>query len=315
MSGAARESQRETRAWLRILSAEGVGLQTARNLVRRFGSATRVIAASRSDLGRVMKVGSVASDHLYKSMRRSDPHSESRWLKRNGGGMVAFGDSSYPTLLVPCPDAPAVLRFRGELPRHGTPCVAVVGARRATSYGLRMAAMITTGLVEHGCWIVSGGARGIDAEVHRTAVRLGGRTACVLGSGLAEPYPPEHAGLFDRIVEHGGSVISQFSTRQQPRPGLFPRRNRVISGMSHAVVVVEARRRSGALITARLAVDEHGRDAMMVPGPADASSSAGCHLAMQEGWAHLVTSASDVLRVLEEDYSASVAISTAASRR
>lgn len=305
-----RESQREDQAWLRILSADGIGLHTAQGLVRGFGSASMAIASSRTDLARVMRIGSAAADQMYKSLRRSDPRSESRWLGRHGGGMVVFGDKSYPALLVPCPDAPAVLRIRGELPPLGTPCVAVVGSRRATSYGLRMAAMITSGLVDRGCCVISGGARGIDAEVHRTALRLGGRTVCVLGSGLAEPYPPEHSGLFDRIVSNRGAVVSQFRNRQQPRPGLFPRRNRVISGMSHAVVVVEARRRSGALITARLAVDEHGRDAMVVPGPADASSSAGCHAAVQEGWAHLVTDASDVLRVLEEDYSASAAIST-----
>ena len=306
------ENEREQQAWVRILAADGIGLATARTLVRGFGSACRVITARREELVRVLGLGASAADAVHEAIRCSNPAVESRWLRRRKGRLVPFGDSCYPSLLVACPDAPGLLRCQGSLPGHGVPCIAVVGSRRATSYGLRMAAMITAGLVEHGCWVVSGGARGIDAEVHRTALRLGGRTACVLGSGLAHPYPSEHRGLFDRIVEHEGCVLSQFTCRQKPRPGLFPRRNRIVSGMSHAVVVVEAARRSGALITARVAVEEHGRDAMVVPGAADSASSGGCHAAVQDGWAHLITSAADVIRLLEEDYSAARALNTVA---
>lgn len=279
------------------------------------GSAQGVVRAGAAALQDAIGMNPAMARRLHRSIQRARPAREQRWLERHGGRLVPFGDPSYPALLVNCCDAPSMLRCRGSMPEHAAPAVSIVGSRRASAYGLRMAARLTTGLVEQGCWVVSGGARGIDAEVHRTALRLGGRTVAILGSGVACPYPPEHAGLFERIVEHGGAVLSEFSIHQEPRPGLFPRRNRVISGMTHAVVVVEAARRSGALITARVAVEEHGRDAMVVPGPADASSSAGCHQAVRDGWAHLVCSADDVLDVLRNDYSAAAALSSGASRR
>ena len=132
-------------------------------------------------------------------------------------------------------------------------------------------------------------------------VRCGGKTVVVLGSGLACRYPPEHESLFDAVLEHGGALVSELPVHQSPRPRYFPMRNRIISGLSLGVVVIEAPIRSGAMITARLAVESHGRDAMMVPGPCGDLSYSGCHLAIQQGWAHLVTESNDVLAVLLQD--------------
>lgn len=270
------------------------------------GSALKVVNAPASSLGRVRGIGPRRSRALHRAIRRVDLRSEERWLERHEGRFVSFDHGDYPRLLAQCPDPPGALRLRGVLPPEGTPCIALVGTRRATAYGLRMAGRVSQGLLEAGCWLVSGGARGIDAEVHRTALRCGGRTLVILGNGLADPYPPEHAGLYDSVVDEGGGVLSETSIRQPPRPGLFPRRNRIISGLSLAVVVIEAPMRSGAMITARLAVEEHGRDAMAMPGHADALASAGCHHAIRSGWAHLVTSADDVLESLMLDYNAAL---------
>jgi len=300
--------EHEYASWCRLLATDGIGLETARRLVGSMGSAAVVCAADLKQWNLVPGMNRASAMKLQRSIARTNLRSETRWLQGHGGSHVPFGCIDYPHLLIPCPDPPGMLRCRGQLPELDCPCVAVVGTRRATSYGLRQAARLTRGLVEQGCCVISGGARGIDAEVHRTALRLGGRTVVVLGSGLARPYPPEHEGLFERVVDHGGAIVSEVHVHQPPRPGLFPRRNRVISGISHAVVMVEAPHRSGAMITARLAVEEHGRDAMSVPGPADSATSAGCHRAIREGWAHLVTSAEDVVECMRSDYSASRAM-------
>ena len=171
----------------------------------------------------------------------------------------------YPASLSPIPDPPSLLRYLGDPAVLSTPCIAIVGTRRCTAMGLRQAGRFAQGLVEAGCTIVSGGARGIDGEAHRATLRFGGRTVAVLGGGLGCPHPIEHESMFESIAASGG-----------------------------------------AMITARTAVEEHGIDAMTVPGPADSWPSSGCHHAVQEGWAHLVTSPGDVMRLLEEDYSSRV---------
>lgn len=291
-------------AWKRLLSCRGIGLSMAKQLVSSFGSARSAASADRQGLQCIGGLNRGAAGTLHRELACCRSDAEERWFKKNGGRHIVFGFSGYPSLLSPTPDPPAMLRCRGSLPPEDAACVALVGTRSATSYGLRQAARITAGLIECGFWVVSGGARGIDAEVHRTAIRFGGRTVVVLGSGLAHPYPREHVGLFEQVVDRGGAVLSEVSIHQAPRPGLFPRRNRIISGISHAVVMIEAPCRSGAMITARLAVEEHGRDAMAVPGAADSHMSSGCHMAIRNGWAQLVTSAEDVVQVLQGDYTA-----------
>mgnify|MGYP001960914936 CR=1 FL=1 len=292
-------------AWKRLLSCRGIGLSMAKRLVGSFGSAAAAVSADAGRLERIAGVSERTAKALHREIARSRLDEEEGWLVRNGGRHIVFGFSGYPSLLCPTPDPPPMLRCRGSLPPEGAPCVAIVGTRSATAYGLRQAARITAGLIERGFSVVSGGARGIDAEVHRTAIRFGGRTIVVLGSGLACPYPSEHAGMFEQVIAHGGAILSEVSVHQSPRPGLFPRRNRIISGISHAVVMVEAPCRSGAMVTARLAVEEHGRDAMAVPGAADSHMSAGCHMAIRNGWAQLVTSSEDVVEALRGDYTAS----------
>ena len=221
--------------------------------------------------------------------------------------LVRRGSCGYPHLLAAIPDPPETLRVRGALPgsaaRWDAACLAIVGSRRPTAYGRRQGDRFARFFAERGFDIVSGGARGIDAVAHRSALAMGGRTTVVLGGGLGRVYPPEHAALFDEIVAAGGCVTSEVPDHTPPRPGLFPRRNRIVSGLSLGVLVIEAASRSGALITARLAVEEHGRDVLAIPGRLDDPSSAGCLRMLAEGWAALVRSPEEALEALEGAHS------------
>jgi DNA processing protein len=223
---------------------------------------------------------------------------EKQEVEQCGAVIVAMEDEGYPQLLKHIPDPPPMLYVRGEIRKTDALSLAVVGARRCTQYGRDQADRLSALCAEAGLCIVSGGAYGIDATAHRAAMRVKGRTMAVLGSGLARPYPEVHAELFDAIVDGQGAVVSELPMTTPPAAENFPRRNRIISGMALGVLVVEAATRSGALITARLAVEDHGREVMAVPGRVDSMASAGCHKAIREGWATLVTSAADVLDAL-----------------
>ena len=208
---------------------------------------------------------------------------------------VVNGDAGFPLRLVCIPDPPAQLWVRGSpahLPGFAQPSIAIVGSRSATRDGLDAARRIATGLARAGVVIVSGLARGIDAVAHQSAVDAGGCSVAVLGSGLSRMYPPEHGALADRMLRTG-AVISEYEPDTPPHPGLFPRRNRLVSGLADAVLVVEAPERSGALITAGAALDQ-GKDVFVVPGRVAFNRNRGGHLLIRDG-ARLVDSESDLL--------------------
>lgn len=205
-------------------------------------------------------------------------------------------DPDYPELLREISDPPPALAVRGDASVLARPCVAVVGARAATAYGLRVARGLARDLAAQGFAVVSGLALGIDAAAHEGALEAGGITVAVFASGLDRVHPARHRALAARIVAAGGALLTEFAPGTPPLRGHFPRRNRLISGLARAVVVVEARLRSGSLITARHAL-EQGREVLAVPGPVDAPTSAGTNELLRHGAAPLLD-ADDVRRAL-----------------
>ncbi|MEX0887156.1 MAG: DNA-processing protein DprA [Phycisphaeraceae bacterium] len=293
----------ERDAMLRLLLTPGMGAVRIGRCVAAFGSATATLGASTDRLAEAMRCGGQQAGKLRSAMhdaqREADSAREREAAAAADVQIIALGETGYPRLLEHIPDAPPLLWVRGELREDDALALAMVGSRRCTLYGREQAERFAYQCAHAGLCIVSGGAYGIDAAAHRGALKAGGRTIAVLGSGLENPYPREHHELYDEIAQRG-AVVSEFPMVTPPAAENFPRRNRIISGLALGVLVVEAANRSGAHITARLCVEEHGRELMAIPGRVDAPTSAGCHKMIREGWAKLVTNAADVLDGLGE---------------
>lgn len=219
-------------------------------------------------------------------------------IRQAGFGLVCLTDSSYPRLLRAAPDPPWLLTIWGRLEPDDALALAIVGSRRATHYGLEMSRRLAASLSAAGLTIISGLARGVDAAAHRGALDDGGRTIAVLGSGLRNVYPREHRRLAEQIAERG-AVVSEFDLDEPPHARNFPRRNRIITGMSLGTLVVEATLKSGSLVSARIAM-EQDREVYAVPGPAHSANSAGVHALIRDG-AKLTTEAGDVLEELRPE--------------
>lgn len=282
-------------AALQLMLIPGVGPYTHAALLNAFGTPSRVLARPAEELQRVAGIGPATaarfSDPQYRQvagemLQRCDELNIQLLLKR---------DAAYPPGLAEMVDAPPLLFVRGRLKNQDQLAVAIVGARRCTAYGRKQAERLSGGLARAGVTVVSGLARGIDGAAHRAALAAGGRTLAVLATGVSEIYPPEHADLALEITRCG-ALVSEFPLHQKPRPGLFPQRNRIISALSIGVIIVEATRNSGALYTARHAM-EQGREVFAVPGPIDSIASEGCHELIRDG-ATLVRSVDDVLEGL-----------------
>ncbi|MBN9347620.1 MAG: DNA-processing protein DprA [Devosia sp.] len=273
-------------AWLRLIRTPNVGPQTFRQLINRTGSAEAAIDALPG-LARRVGVGAAVPSV-------GEAEDEIAALHKLGGRLVASGDPDYPPLLAHISPAPPLLSVIGGERLDLKRTVAIVGARNASAAGKRMTEMLARDLGEQGFTIVSGLARGIDAAAHTASLATG--TLAVLAGGMDQIYPDENIPLSRRIVEHGGMLLSEMPLGWQPRAQDFPRRNRLVSGTSLGVVVVEAAKRSGSLITARLALEQN-REVFAVPGsPLDQRSEGGNHL-IQQG-ARLVTGAADIVEAL-----------------
>lgn len=256
----------------------------------RVGSPAEVFRASARTLA------AAVGDALAAAIRSFDHASavagQRAAAERVGARLVTLDDAAYPAGLTASPPAPPYLFVRGSLVREDALATAIVGSRRASHYGLRMAERLASDLAVRGVTVVSGLARGVDTAAHRGALSAGGRTVAVLGSGVDVVYPPESAGLAAQIAG-AGAVVSQFPMGTAPLPGHFPLRNRVIAGLATGTVVVEAAERSGALITARLAA-EMGREVYAVPGNVSSPQSEGTNRLIQDG-AKLVRDWEDVV--------------------
>jgi DNA processing protein len=281
---------------LALALVPGLGPRLTAALLDRFGSAAAARRVTAEQLRDIPHIGAKTADALAPALRNVDLDAELRLLERHGVRPVPLGYKGYPPPLAGLTNPPPLLYFRGEWTAADSTAVGIVGSRSCTAYGRRLAEGIARGLVRAGFTVVSGLARGIDGAAHRAALGAGGRTVAVLAGGLSEIYPPEHADLANEVAGRG-CLLTETPMTVAPQPGMFPARNRIISGLSRAVVVVEANARSGALITARHAL-EQGREVFAVPGPVDSAASAGC-LALIRTGARLVRSADDILEDLK----------------
>jgi DNA processing protein len=286
----------EVRDLLLLHLVPGLGQRRTAALLERFGSARGVLKATVTQLASVPFVADKLAAAIDEVRRGTALDDELRRLEKHGVRLLALGMPDYPELLSHLTDPPHLLYYRGGLEKRDGKAVAVVGSRHCTGYGQRAAEHIAAGLVRAGYTVVSGLARGIDGVAHRAALQAGGRTVAVLAGGLSRIYPPEHAALA-KEVEASGALISEASMDMEPLPGTFHARNRLISGLALAVVVVEANEKSGALITVRHALDQ-GRTVCAVPGPIDSPASAGTNELIRQG-AVLVRGVEDVLEELE----------------
>jgi DNA processing protein len=280
---------------VRLALVTGVGPRLRKALLDAFGTAGDVFAAAPSDLRRVPGIGAELARRIRAAKDEIDVQSEIDLCAAGNIRILTDHDDDYPRALREIHDPPAILFVRGQILPPDALAVAIVGARHATHYGITQAERLAGSLARAGLTIVSGLARGIDAAAHRGALAAGGRTLAVLGSGLLNLYPPEHAELADEVVA-GGALISEHPPHSPPLAGAFPQRNRIITGMSLGVLVVEASTHSGALISARHAM-EQGREVFAVPGRIDSRTSRGCHALIRDG-AKLVETADDVLEEL-----------------
>lgn len=281
---------------LALALVPGLGPKLTAALLAAFGSPAAARKATAAQLRGIPHIGEKLSASLAAALREVDIQSELDLLDRHGVTPIPLGFPGYPPPLAALTNPPPLLYFRGEWTEADATAVAVVGSRGCTGSGKRLAEQIARGLVRAGITVVSGLARGIDGAAHRGALDAGGRTVAALAGGLSEIYPPEHADLAAEVAGRG-ALVTETPMTVAPQPGMFPARNRIISGLSRAVVVVEANARSGALITARHAL-EQGREVFVVPGAVDSPASAGCLELIRSG-ARLVRSADDILEDLK----------------
>lgn len=272
----------------------GIGPARLRMLIEAFGDVERAWHAPAEALARV-GLDRRSLENLLETRARVDLDREVRRVAAVGAHILTWEDEGYPKLLAEIPDPPPVLYVRGELKPEDGWAMAVVGTRRASTYGREVTRRLVTVLAQSGVTIVSGLARGIDAVAHQAALEAGGRTIAVLGCGIDLVYPPEHRELARRIAAQG-VLVTEYPPGTPPEPGNFPPRNRIISGLSLGILITEAGRDSGALITADYAA-EQGRDVFAVPGSILSAGSAGTNRLIQDG-AKPVLDAADILQEL-----------------
>jgi DNA processing protein len=281
---------------LALALVPGLGPKLTAALLARFGSAAAARRATAAELRTIPHIGEKLADSLALALGTVEIEPELRLMEEHNVRAVPLGHPGYPARLADLAGPPPLLYFGGDWSVADENAIGIVGSRSCTSYGLRVATQLARELARAGYTIVSGLARGIDAAAHRGAMEGGGRTVAALAGGLSRIYPPEHAPLADEISTGRGCLLTETPMGMDPQAAMFPARNRIISGLSRAVIVVEANARSGALITARHAADQ-GREVYAVPGPVDSQASAGCHELLRKG-ARLVRSADDVIEDL-----------------
>ena len=290
--------------WIALNMVPGVGPRAATKLLERFGSADAVFHARRTEL-ESLRLRPDTIESIIKREFHSKAEQELERVKEAGGDVLILDDGSYPDLLREIDDPPPVLYVKGDWQAcFDQPSVGLIGSRTCSTYGENASEMLARDLASRGLTVTSGLARGIDTAAHRGAIRGQGRTIAVMGTGLDNVYPRENAGLTREILDSGGCLVTQFPLGTPPLKDNFPYRNRIISGLSHGVLIVEASERSGSLITARLAT-EQGREVMAVPGNITSGNSFGTNYLIKSG-AKLVQQWQDVVAEFPPDIAASI---------
>lgn len=277
---------------LALAAVKNVGPSRLRKLIQIFGTPADVFKAKLSELVRVSGVSENTAREIKANRHQEEAAQELQNIKKHNVEVVTIWDENFPPLLKNIYDPPVILYYCGTLEQNDRYAIGIVGARRPTAYGLTTAETLAKELASRGITIVSGLAVGIDSSAHRGTLQGGGRTIAVLGSGLDRLYPPESKPLARKIVKQG-AVVSEFPLGTKPEAGNFPRRNRIISGLSLGVVIIEAAQKSGALITAEFAT-EQGREVFVVPGNITSTKHVGSHQLIKQG-AKLVQSVDDIL--------------------
>jgi len=281
------------RDWVALNMTPGIGPRAAAKLLERFGSAAAVYRATRAELEKVRLLPE-AVDNIIARDTHDRAEGEIEAVRKLGGDILILDDGVYPALLREIYDPPITLYVKGAWSEClDQPCVAIVGSRRCSTYGQNSASMLARDLAQRGVTIVSGFARGIDAAAHRGAIEGGGRTVAVVGTGIDQVYPRDHKKLADEVLASGGAIVSQFPLTTPPVSENFPYRNRIISGLSLGVIVVEAAENSGSLITARLAIEQN-REVFAVPGNITSRNSFGTNYLIKGAGAKLIQQWQDV---------------------
>ncbi|MEO5860719.1 MAG: DNA-processing protein DprA [Pyrinomonadaceae bacterium] len=290
--------------WISLNMTPGVGPRAATKLLERFGSASAVFDARRTEL-ESLRIRPETIESIMKKEFHDKALEEFERVKKAGGDILILDDGSYPDLLRQIDDPPITLYVRGDWQAClEQPCVGVIGSRNCSTYGKNSSEMLSRELAARGITIVSGLARGIDTSAHRGAIEAKGRTIGVLGTGLDSVYPKENARLAEEILDKGGALFTQFPLGTPPLKDNFPYRNRIISGLSLGVLIVEASERSGSLITARLAMEQN-REVMAVPGNITSGNSFGTNYLIKAG-AKLVQQWQDVVAELPSEIAAAI---------
>lgn len=306
---AANETRREELlAHIALLQVEGLGITGINRLLTHYGSARAVLDCGQPAPHCLQGLGRRARQNLAQFLagpRQGAAWQLARqslaWLARNHAEIILRGDTSYPEMLTEISDAPPLLFLRGDSRSLSQPGIAIVGTRKPSALGRRFAAQLAAELGAAGFTVCSGLALGIDAEAHRGALQANARTIAVMATGVDHIYPASHRSLAEAICAHG-ALLSEMPLGTPAVPGLFPRRNRLVSGLCQGVVVIEAGLPSGTLHTANFAAEQN-REVFAVPGAVNNVQARGCHQLLREG-AHLVESAADVLAVLGAHVSA-----------
>jgi DNA processing protein len=289
--------------WIALNMTPGVGPRVTARLLEHFGSAEAIFDAPRRELA-LLRLTPDAIECIANRELHERAEAEIESVRKLGAEILVLDDGVYPSLLRETYDPPVVLYLKGKWSAClDGPCVAIVGSRRCSTYGQNAALMLSRELAQRGVTIISGMARGIDAAAHRGALEAGGRTVGVMGTGLDQIYPRDHKKLAEDILKTGGALVTQFPLRTPPVSENFPYRNRVISGLSLGVVVVEAAENSGSLITARLAMEQN-REVFAVPGNITSRNSFGTNYLIKGAGAKLVQQWQDVAGELPPEIAA-----------